>query len=108
MKVTGSKRVISLGGGGISANEAASGMKQDGVDWCVFALGRGREEKHPTLLDWAAKTEGVTFVRGKDPNEQQGFAVKKEKEAVAPAVTSVSTVSTSAERVSSVTTLRAQ
>ena len=72
MKVTGSKRVISLGGGGITANEAAVGMREDGVEWCVYALSRGREEKFPTLLNWAADTDGATLIKGKDPKESEG------------------------------------
>merc|ERR1711924_309423 len=72
IKVTGSKRVIALGGGGISANEASVGMR-DGVEWTVYAVSRGREEKFPTLLNWAAETPGVNLVSGKDPNEMGGF-----------------------------------
>jgi len=74
MKATGSKSVISLGGGGISAREAEAGVK-DGVLWVIYALSRGQDEKFPTLCNWARdqKDPAIQFVRGSDPDERRAF-----------------------------------
>jgi len=74
-KVTGSKQVFSLGGGGISAHEAKASA-DSGVDWIVYALSRGREEAHPTLADWAAEnpSSSVKLRRDLDPNEDMAFS----------------------------------
>jgi len=72
-KFTGSKLVISLGGGGISAKEALAGI-DDGMEWRIFALSRGRAEQHPTILNFAAAEPRAKLITGKDPNESEAFA----------------------------------
>jgi len=77
-KVTGSKQVLSLGGGGIAAHEAKASAKS-GVSWTIYALSRGREETFPTLADWAAENVenpgigGLKLKRNLDPNEAMAF-----------------------------------
>jgi len=83
-KVIGSKRVFSLGGGGISAHEAKASAKS-GVSWNIYALSRGRDEQYPTLADWAVENPGtgIKLIRNLDPNEAMAFSnrsnVKKGK-----------------------------
>jgi len=79
-KITGSQKVFSLGGGGISAHEAkASGST--GVKWTVYALSRGRDEAYPTLADWAAENQGpdVKLRRNLDPDEAKAFSKEENK-----------------------------
>jgi len=77
-KLTGSKQMLSLGGGGISAHEAKASAKS-GVSWTIYALSRGREETFPTLADWAAENAenpgigGLKLKRNLDPNEAMAF-----------------------------------
>jgi len=73
-KATGSKRVFSLGGGGIAAHEAKASANS-GMEWTIFALSRGRDEAYPTLADWAAENprSGVQLRRNLDPNEAMAF-----------------------------------
>jgi len=73
-KTTGSKKVISLGGGGITAHEAKASANS-GMEWTIFALSRGRDEAYPTLADWAAEnlSSGVQLRRNLDPNEAMAF-----------------------------------
>jgi len=79
-KITGSQKVFSLGGGGISAHEAkASGSA--GVKWTVYALSRGRDEAYPTLADWAPENQGpdVKLRRNLDPDEAKAFSKDENK-----------------------------
>ena len=73
-KLTSSKQVLSLGGGGISAHEAKVSAKS-GVSWTIYALSRGRQEQFPTLADWAAEnpSPGIKLKRNLDPNEAMAF-----------------------------------
>jgi len=73
-KLTGSKQVLSLGGGGISAHEAKVSAKS-GVSWTIYALSRGRQEQFPMLADWAAEnpSPGIKLKRNLDPNEAMAF-----------------------------------
>lgn len=77
---TGSKKVVCLGGGGITGREAEASMSmQQGVSWTVFAASRGKQEEHPSVVDWAVENEQtfkdhVKLVKGKDPNEEQSMA----------------------------------
>jgi len=73
MRVSGSARVVALGGGGIAAREAEAGIGE-GVAWTVFALGRGKKESHASLCDMAAAHPQVTLIRGKDPDEALAFS----------------------------------
>jgi len=80
IRATGSKTVVSLGGGGISAREAKAGLRDDGTAWTVFAVGRGRKEEKASLCDFvlsqaAGLEDGglLTLVRGKDPKEGDAF-----------------------------------
>ena len=52
IRATGSKKVVSLGGGSISAREAKAGLRDDGTAWTVFAVGRGRKEEKTSLCDF--------------------------------------------------------
>merc|ERR1712113_1243103 len=73
-KLTGSKTVFSLGGGGISAYEAKASATS-GALWTIYAMSRGRKEAYPTLADWAAEnpSSGVTLRRNFDPHEAMAF-----------------------------------
>jgi len=84
-KVTGSKKVLSLGGGGISAHEAKASASS-GVSWIIYALSRGREEKFPTLADWAAEhpSSAVTLKRNLDPNEAMAFSNESNRKKKGP------------------------
>eukprot|EP00927_Polykrikos_kofoidii_P062311 TRINITY_DN57117_c0_g1_i1.p1 TRINITY_DN57117_c0_g1~~TRINITY_DN57117_c0_g1_i1.p1 ORF type:complete len:360 (+),score=41.64 TRINITY_DN57117_c0_g1_i1:64-1080(+) len=74
IKVSGSRTVVSLGGGGIAAREAEAGVNE-GASWTVFAVGRGKKESHYSLCDMAAAHPGVvTLVHGKDPGEALAFS----------------------------------
>ena len=74
IKVSGSAKVVSLGGGGIAAREAAAGIRE-GASWTVFAMGRGKKESHASLCDMAAAhPRVVTLIRGKDPDEALAFS----------------------------------
>ena len=74
IKVSGSAKVVSLGGGGIAAREAAAGIRE-GASWTVFAMGRGKKESHASLCDMAAAhPHVVTLIRGKDPDEALAFS----------------------------------
>lgn len=75
-KATGSKTVISLGGGGIAANEASVGI-DDGQQWHIFALSRGKKEQFPSLLNFAAAEPRAKLIKGKDPNESDGFGPQR-------------------------------
>merc|ERR1712083_1062102 len=74
LKCTGSKHVVTVGGGGIAGKEAAVSFKDD-VFWTIFAVSRGEREKHETLLDWAKANPGpnLDVVTGFDPNEEKGY-----------------------------------
>lgn len=72
-KITGTRRVVALGGGGIVGCEMRCGL-QDGTRWTVFAMSRGRPEGARTLMDASADEANVELVRGVDQNEGQGFA----------------------------------
>jgi len=88
-KVTGSKQVFSLGGGGIAAHEAKASANS-GVEWTVYALSRGRDEAHPTLADWAAEnpSSSVKLKRDLDPDENKAFSkVENRKKADAASAT---------------------
>ena len=54
LKITQSRRVVAMGGGGIAASEASAGFG-DGVQWTVYALSRGKKEEFPSLCDFAQK-----------------------------------------------------
>jgi hypothetical protein len=74
IKVSGSAKAVSLGGGGIAAREAAAGIRE-GASWTVFAAGRGKKESHASLCDMAAAhPRVVTLIRGKDPDEALAFS----------------------------------
>jgi len=77
---TRSKKVFSLGGGGISAHEARASANT-GVAWTIYALSRGRNEAHPTLADWAAENpcSGVKLRRDLDPDEALAFCKDENK-----------------------------
>jgi len=79
-KATRSKKVFSLGGGGISAHEARVSANT-GVSWTIYALSRGRNEGHPTLADWAAENPsfGVKLRRNLDPDEALAFCKDENK-----------------------------
>lgn len=75
LRATGSKRVISLGGGGVVGLEADASLP-DNVHWTIFGLARGRKELFPSLMDWAATVDSpnVSFVYWKDPKYADAFA----------------------------------
>jgi len=77
LSVTGSKRVISLGGDSIVSHEARLSVNC-GIDWIIYALSRGKKEKIPTLMDWAVSQANLKLVRGKDANEADAFAQVRE------------------------------
>jgi len=79
-KITGSQKVFSLGGGGISAHEAKASGKA-GVKWTVYAFSRGRDEAYPTLADWAAENQrpDVKLRRNLDPDEARAFSKEENK-----------------------------
>ena len=94
IKVSGATVVVSLGGGGIAAREAEAGLKE-GAAWTVFAVGRGQQESHPSLCDFAVAQQpgvsaptltdgdeptaggvmpGLVLIRGGGPAEAQAFS----------------------------------
>jgi len=79
-KLTGSKTVFSLGGGGISAYEAKAAANA-GMKWTIYAMSRGRKEAYPTLADWAAENPGpgVSLRRDLDPDEKNAFCKEENK-----------------------------
>lgn len=85
LKATASKKVVAVGGGGIAGCEANASFV-DSVKWIVLAVGRGKRETNPTLLDWARNaTEkknpciDLDFIQGIDPDEKDGFKGGKKK-----------------------------
>lgn len=83
-KITQTRRVVSLGGGGIVGCEMQCGLK-DEARWTVYALNRGRREDNPTLLDVAACNPIVELVRNVDPNEAMAFVSGVPPERAPPA-----------------------
>ena len=79
-KLTGSKTVFSLGGGGISAYEAKA-TASAGMKWTIYAMSRGRKEAYPSLADWAAENPGpgVSLRRNLDPDEESAFCKEDNK-----------------------------
>jgi len=79
-KATRSKKVFSLGGGGIAAHEARVSANA-GVAWTIYALSRGRNEAHATLADWAAENQSssVKLRRDLDPDEALAFCKDENK-----------------------------
>jgi len=77
---TCSKKVFSLGGGGISKHEAMASANS-GVAWTIYALSRGRNEAHPTLADWAIEnaSSAVKLRRNLDPGEALAFCKDENK-----------------------------
>jgi len=77
---TSSKKVFSLGGGGISKHEAMASANS-GVAWTIYALSRGRNEAHPTLADWAVEhpSSTVKLRRNLDPDEALAFCKDENK-----------------------------
>lgn len=77
LRATGSKRVVALGGDSVVALEAEASMPEN-VFWTVYALGRGRKEEEPSLMDWALSKKGksfhLKFVYWKDPLVADAFA----------------------------------
>ena len=67
---TGSKRVVCLGGGGITKWEAEF-SKGQGIFWTVFAISRGKKEEKPSVVDWAIENlksfDQLELVVGSDP-----------------------------------------
>ena len=55
IKLTKSKHVVALGGGGIAGEEMAASL-DEGVSWTVYAVSRGKKEAYASLMDKAAKT----------------------------------------------------
>jgi len=77
---TCSKKVCSLGVGGISKHEAMASANS-GVVWTIYVLSRGRNEAHPTLADWAVEnpSSAVKLRRHLDPGEALAFCKDENK-----------------------------
>eukprot|EP00929_Paragymnodinium_shiwhaense_P079100 TRINITY_DN4111_c0_g1_i1.p1 TRINITY_DN4111_c0_g1~~TRINITY_DN4111_c0_g1_i1.p1 ORF type:complete len:1485 (-),score=420.21 TRINITY_DN4111_c0_g1_i1:91-4545(-) len=74
MSITEVKHVVALGGGGIVAKLAeCSEERQPKPSWTVYAISGHRQERHPTMMDWAMNRSEVKFIRGKDPDEPSGY-----------------------------------
>lgn len=71
-KISQTKRVIALGGGGIVGCDMLCSL-QDQMRWTVFALSRGRKEQNHSLMDLSAGKPEVELIRGIDPNEDLAF-----------------------------------
>lgn len=78
LKTTAAAETVAIGGPGIAAVLAEVSM-DEGVNWTIFAVSRGVQERQPSLLDWASaapRSRGVhlRFLRGLDPQEPLGYA----------------------------------
>jgi len=74
IKTTGSTKVISIGGGHISGEEAEASLSEN-VKWAILAVSRGKREASPSILDWACEIvdPNVELINGMDENESLGF-----------------------------------
>eukprot|EP00929_Paragymnodinium_shiwhaense_P084506 TRINITY_DN45186_c0_g1_i1.p1 TRINITY_DN45186_c0_g1~~TRINITY_DN45186_c0_g1_i1.p1 ORF type:complete len:887 (-),score=296.09 TRINITY_DN45186_c0_g1_i1:74-2734(-) len=75
-KVSRVTHVVAIGGDSLVAKEAAVSV-ESGVGWTVYALSRGRQERLPSLMDWALSEPTARLIRGRDPHELLSFAAEE-------------------------------